>query len=496
MTFKVALLGIYHESNTFVDQPTTLDDFRKGHYMKGPSIREEYADAHHEIGGMIEVLDQYGIELVPVFYAEATPGGTITSETYQYLLNEMWEELDRILPIDACLVVPHGAGVSEAFPDMDGHWLSLLRQKLGSDTPIVGTLDLHANVSPAMTASTDALVSYRQNPHVDQRDRGREAALILVDMLKEKTRPTQALIQVPLSISIEQHFTQEEPCKQLYALSDKLRVHPGILSISILLGFPYADVKEMGTSFIVVADGDETLALETGNKLKDYLLTKKEEFVGTKINIPTALDQAIGNEKPVLMLDMGDNIGGGSPGNSLSLLKALEQFNKLVYFVCIYDPHAVSEAAKHAPGEVFELTISGTDSGEDEKFTLKTRLIRVKDGRFKEEQARHGGQVNYQMGLAAVVLTENGNTIMLTSLRVPPFSLQQLVSMDIDPNQFEVIIAKGVIAPIAAYAPVCRSLIQVDTPGVTQADMTKFHYINRRRPLFPFENIPEQGRLT
>src|SRR5690606_28882727 len=193
MTFKVALLVIYHESNTFVDKPTTWDDFQKGHYMKGPCSREEYADAHHEIGGMIEVLDQYGIELMPVFYAEATPGGTITSEAYQYLLKEMWEELDRILPVDACLVVPHGAGVSEAFPDMDGHWLSLLRQKLGNDTPIVGTLDLHANVSPAMTASTDALVSYRQNPHVDQRDRGREAALILVNMLNGKTRPKQVL---------------------------------------------------------------------------------------------------------------------------------------------------------------------------------------------------------------------------------------------------------------------------------------------------------------
>ena len=489
MTYRVALLGIYHESNTFVDKPTTLGDFQKGHYMKGPSIREEYLDAHHEIGGMIEVLDEHGLDLIPIFYAEATPGGTITSETYQHLLAEMWNELDLAAPIDACLVVPHGAGVSEEFPDMDGHWLSLLRKKLGNDIPIVGTLDLHANVSPLMTASTDALVSYRQNPHVDQRDRGKEAALILINMLHGKIRPKQVLVQVPLAISIEQHFTQEAPCKHLYALSDKLRQLDGVLSVSVLLGFPYADVEEMGTSFIVVADGSETLALETGNKLKNYLLAHKEDFVGNKIDITSALNMAMGNEKPALMLDMGDNIGGGSPGNSIFLLKALEQFNKLVYFICVYDPQAVSKAAEHHPGETFQLIICGTDAGREENLTLNAQLVRIKDGHFKEEQARHGGQVNYHMGSTAVVLTENGNTIMLTSLRVPPFSLQQLISMDVDPSQFDVLIAKGVIAPMAAYGPVCRNLIQVDTPGVTQADMTKFHYTNRRQPLFPFENI-------
>ena len=121
MSFKIALIGIYHESNTFVEKPTTLADFQNGHYLKGAAIRKEYQDAHHEIGGMIEVLDQEGMELVPVSFAEATPGGTISSETYEILLREMMDELEKVLPVDACLVVPHGAGVSENFPDMDGH---------------------------------------------------------------------------------------------------------------------------------------------------------------------------------------------------------------------------------------------------------------------------------------------------------------------------------------------------------------------------------------
>ena len=91
------------------------------------------------------------------------------------------------------------------------------------------------------------------------------------------------------------------------------------------------------------------------------------------------------------------------------------------------------------------------------------------------------------MGRTAVVSTPRGSVLMLTSRRVMPFSLQQLISHGIDPVEFDAIVAKGVNAPIAAYAPVCPTLIQVDTPGVTQADMTRFAYLHRRRPLFPFE---------
>lgn len=480
-------MGIYHESNTFVDKPTVMGDFHSGHYLKGDAIKNEYSDAHHEIGGMIEVMDQEGLELLPILYAEATPGGIITSETYQTLLEEMWSELQKVLPVDGCLVVPHGAGVSEEFLDMDGHWLSQLRQLVGDKIPIVGTLDLHANVSPLMVASTDALIAYRQNPHIDQRERGKEAAKILVQTLSGKVKPKQALIQTDLAISIEQHFTKEEPCKSLYAFAEELRQYPGISSVSVLLGFPYADVREMGTSFIVVSDNDAALAAQVGKHLEQYLTDHQEDFVGKKNAVLDSLAMATGLSKPVLLLDMGDNIGGGSPGNNIILLEALENQGQLVYFVCLYDPGAVSQAEHYAVGDSFDLTIRGTTQEGVKNYELSVRLMQLKDGRFREEQARHGGQVNFDMGKTAVVVTENGNTIMLTSLRVPPFSLQQLTSFDIEPKEFDVIVAKGVIAPVAAYAPVCPSTIQVNTPGVTQADMTLFTYKNRRKPLFPWE---------
>lgn len=488
MSERIALLGIYHESNTFVEKPTTLIDFQNGHYLTGDAIRREYQHAHHEIGGMMEVMDQEGYELFPVMIAEATPGGTISSETYNELFQVMMRELEKILPVDACLVVPHGAGVSAGYPDMDGHWMSKVRERLGKDIPIVGTLDLHANVSPLMASSTDALVSYKKNPHVDMRQTGIEAGNILSDLLKGKTKPLQVLRQVPLAISIEQQLTANEPCKSLYLYASQLAAEKGIISLSIQHGFPYADVREMGTSVIVVSDGNPELAAATAKKLESYILENRDSFVGHKNDIPEAISMLESSKKPVLLLDMGDNVGAGGPGNNSCLFEALEAGKSYKYFVCIFDPEAVAQAAGRRPGEKFMIAIAGTNGNEPKIKKLMVTLESITDGNFCEASPRHGGQVNFRMGTTAVVSTDQGSVIMLTSLRVLPFSLQQLISSGVKPAEFDVIVAKGVNAPIAAYSPVCPTVIQVNTPGVTQADMTLFNYTNRRKPLFPFEN--------
>ncbi|MBT5168922.1 MAG: hypothetical protein HOL92_10675, partial [Opitutales bacterium] len=111
-------------------------------------------------------------------------------------------------------------------------------------------------------------------------------------------------------------------------------------------------------------------------------------------------------------------------------------------------------------------------------------------GTFSETEARHGGFTDYDQGPTAIVETIDGRiTIMLTSKRVPPFSLKQLTSFGLNPKQFKIVVAKGVIAPLAAYRPIAGSFIHVDTPGVTRADMTQLSYQHRRHPMYPFENL-------
>ena len=68
-----------------------------------------------------------------------------------------------------------------------------------------------------------------------------------------------------------------------------------------------------------------------------------------------------------------------------------------------------------------------------------------------------------------------------------PFSLEQIRHAGVDPGAFRLLVAKGVHAPVAAYAEVCRGFIRVNTPGVTTADLSRLQYHRRRRPLHPFE---------
>ncbi|WP_343702049.1 M81 family metallopeptidase [Chitinophaga sp.] len=477
MKKRIALLGIYHETNTFIATPTTLGDFRSGYWLAGEGILQEYAGAHHEISGIIEAIGTCGdMELVPVLYTMATPGGIIVKEAYETMVYEMMRMLDEVLPVDGCIVVPHGAGVAEGYPDMDGHWLGLLREKLGAHIPVTGTLDPHANVSPAMAAATDALVAYATNPHTDQRATGRKAALLMIDTLRGKIRPVQQLVQLPLAISIEQQYTDRSPCKELYAFAEQVKTENSLLSLSVLLGFPYADVPEMGTAFLLVADGAHTNAAEA---LRSYIRERKTDFNGQKQNIETVIPLLKDMPAPVLLLDMGDNVGGGAPGNSTLLLEAMEKAGLGPGFICIHDPAAVEVCRRFSTGSRFALTTG--------HYNTEATLLQLADGRFVETTPKHGGFVNYDMGPVAVIKTHAGNTVMFTTRRTPPYSLRQMTAFNLGPADFAWVAAKGVNAPIAAYAGVCPSIVQVDTPGVTGADMTLFNYRCRRRPMFPFE---------
>lgn len=482
------MLGIVHESNTFAEGVTGLDQFRNGHWHFGEEIITEYSNAFHEVGGMIEAMREADIQIVPIMYAEATPGGIVTREAFEHLMQEMFGELKKHLPVDGCLVVPHGAGVCEAYHDMDGHWLGRLREIVGKDIPIIGTIDPHANVSRAMVDATNALVAYKTNPHVDQRAVGKEAGKIMADTLNGRIKPLQLFAALPLAISIEQQLTEKNPCKELHEMAKAALNKDDIVSTTIVLGFPYADVKEMGSSIIVIADGNASVGEAVLKELSDHVVCNRSAFNGIKQNISTIVAAWDQTPKPLLLLDMGDNVGGGSPGNSVYLLDQLEDEAKENVFHCVHDPAAVQVASAHEKGDRFELQMGQRP----ERIPARRRwvtLLSKGPGSFNETTPRHGGQVHFDMGPIAIVKTEGNHVVMLTTLRVPPYSLRQLTAFGINPLDFDAIVAKGVNAPIAAYKDVCPAIVQVNTPGVTAADMTLFHYNNRRVPLYPFEEI-------
>jgi microcystin degradation protein MlrC len=354
--------------------------------------------------------------------------------------------------------------------------------------PIIGTLDPHANLSSLMIEATDALIAYRSNPHLDQRARGRDAALLMARTLRGEVRPTQVAQFPPLAINIECQESTVAPCLPFYQLANAMLTKLGVLSNSILLGFPYADVREMGSSVICVTDGNAEEAGRLSRELANYLWTHREAFDRPLMGVEEALDQAAGLPGPICLLDMGDNVGGGSPADGTWLAHAIRDRRMRSAFVCLYDPIAVRQVQDLGVGSRIRLQVGGkTDKRHGEPFVDEFAVVSLHEGKFEEPEPRHGGFTHCDQGPTAIVRTDDGLTVMLTSRRMPPFSLRQLTSCDLDPASFHILVAKGVNAPVAAYAPVCRHLIRVNTPGVTTADMKSLDYVYRRRPMFPFE---------
>ena len=485
---RIGIIAIQHESNTFLSKPTTLEDFRLDALLTGQAIRAAYANSAHEVGGFFHGLAEAELTAVPIFLALATPSGVIAREAFEQLVGMMIEGLESAGPLDGVLVAPHGAAVSEEHRDADGYWLELLRRQVG-DVPIVCTLDPHANVSERMIAATNATVAYRTNPHIDQFDTGRLAADIIARTIKGEIRPVQALARPAVAISMDRQDTNAAPCTELYGYADELLQVAGVVSNSVILGFPYADVHEMGSGFIVVCDGDQTLADDHATRLSNWLLEHRNSFACNSLTIEQAIQDASQGPMPVCLLDMGDNVGGGGPADGTFLLHALEAARCDKSLACLCDPQAVQQAVAAGEGVAIEMAVGGkTDLLHGPPRHGRLRVVSIHSGQFNEAKVRHGGRTGYDMGPTVVVATDTGATLILTSNRVPPFSLGQVTSCGIDPAQFQYIIAKGVNAPIAAYREVCARFVRVDTPGVTSANMLRLTFSHRRKPLFPFEN--------
>ncbi len=489
MTYRVGIIAIIQESNTFLPEKTTLQHFRQDVLLTGDAVRQHFGHALHEMGGFFQQLATADdVEAVPIFAARAYPFGAVTAETVTALMAQLKDAFDQAGELDGLLVAPHGATVSDPYPDFDGYWLSVVREWFGPDKPIIGTLDPHVNLSPMMVAATDALFAYRSNPHIDQCERGKEAATLMLRTLRGEVKPVQRASFPPMAINIERQCTSEAPlegyCRQL----DAVRAQSGILGVSLMLGFPYADVAEMGSAVLVVANQDQALAQRSADELGHQLWDLREPLAGTFISVSDAVEQAALLPGPVCLLDMGDNAGGGGPADGTWLAWELHQRRVGPSLVVLYDPDAVEQAEAAGVGKFVDLAVGGkTDPLHGPPLETEFKVLQIADGIYSETEARHGGFTQFDQGRTAIVQAESGLMVMLTSRRALPFSLKQLTSFGLDPKGFQILVAKGVNAPLAAYKPVCPSIIRVNTPGVTSADMTQLQFHHRRRPMFPFE---------
>jgi microcystin degradation protein MlrC len=493
---RIGIIALLHESNTFISRTTSIERFHEDLFLIGEPIATKLSASHHEIGGFFIGLEKYrknlGLEVIPIVAFRATPSGAITTEAMNEMVATILQETDKQLPLDGILVAIHGAAVSESHPDADGYWLTQLRQKVGETIPIVGTLDAHANLTPAMVSACNALVAYRTNPHLDQRERGEEAARILLATLRGEVRPTMAAAFPPLVVNIERQGTSEPHWQPIYGLANHQLAQPSVLSNSILLGFPYSDVPEMGSATIVVTDNNIGLAEQLAQQLADALWENRNSFIGVLTDIEIAVEKSSEDTAHrYCLLDMGDNVGGGSAADGTCLLESIYRHKAGPAFACLYDPSAVQQCYAAGATARLQLSLGGhTDQQHGAPLQLEVRVMSLHEGRFAEPNPRHGGIMEFDQGPTAIIQAIDAPlTIMLTSKRMVPFSLQQLISCGVDPSSFHLLVAKGVHAPLAAYREVCDRFIRVNTPGSTCADLNQLIFHHRRKPLFPFESV-------
>src|SRR6476620_3427293 len=116
---RIGIIALLQESNTFIGKPTTFAHFEQELLVTGEAVRQRLAGTHHEVAGMFHALEDAGEEAVPIFAARAMPFGVIQAAAAERLLAMSDAELDKAGQLDGILVAPHGATVSESYPDMD-----------------------------------------------------------------------------------------------------------------------------------------------------------------------------------------------------------------------------------------------------------------------------------------------------------------------------------------------------------------------------------------
>jgi microcystin degradation protein MlrC len=111
----------------------------------------------------------------------------------------------------------------------------------------------------------------------------------------------------------------------------------------------------------------------------------------------------------------------------------------------------------------------------------------IADGRFEDAEPIHGGFRYFNNGPSVVLQTEDGHTLLLVTTRYLNTSRQQYYTVGVRPEDYRVVVGKGVVSPRPAYQPIAAEMLLVNTAGASSADLSTFAYQRRRRPLYPFE---------
>ena len=502
---RIALLGAILESNRFAP-PAEKNDFTSLTWLIGEELMDEARSTTPklatEFAAFVRAMDATGgWTPVPCMLAASHPAGPVRTAVIEEIIATCEARLFAEEPVDAVYICNHGAMVAEHDHDPDGLLMSRIRNVVGPSVPIVATLDLHANISQRMVESCDLIVGYRTNPHVDQIERGEEAAFSLRRILASGIRPKVAHIKLPLVPASVTLLSAEHPYGALidYGQRRQAEFRSEILNVSVFGNFLFSDTPDNGLSIVVTGRENEHQAEALAVEIAELAWSLRSDFVRalTSIRDAVAISTEIGRH-PVIFSDAGDNPGGGGSGRTTELLAALDKAGASdCLFGSFCDPELARDAHRVGVGNLFRARFNRScdTTAEwakwDTPFEADAEVLAVHDGDVVGERGMTAGR-KLALGPSAA-LRIGGITVVVITDRTqtadPVFF--HMFGLDISSARTVVVKSRGHFRAGFStwFAP--DQVYEVDSAGLTSPVHDRWPFVHLPRPNFPMDTETE-----
>src|SRR3546814_629567 len=353
---KAFTAGFGTETNSFSPVVTDMAAFERTFLYRPGEHPEALTEVSAPLFVLRECQRQQRWKIVEGTYAFALPAGPVTKEVYESLRDEILQQLADGAPYDLVALSMHGAMCAFGYDDCEGDFLAHVRRVVGADTPIGVEFDPHAHLTSAIIEKADILIAFKEYPHTDFLERGIELISLLERCARTQWRPAKRAFDCR---TIGRFHTTREPMKSFVRAMVDAESRPGVASISLIHGFPWGDVSEMGAKCLVLADTTE-LAERTAQEFGERLVRIRSETFMPPLSLEEALAVAMESTKPPVVIgDIADNPGGGAAGDSTRLLSLLIECDASACIGPLWDPAAVEIAHGLGVGGRSRMCIGG-----------------------------------------------------------------------------------------------------------------------------------------
>ena len=477
------------ETNRYATGVSGLKEYKEREYLFGEDeLRASFQGAKNEIGGFFSVLDKEpSCRLVPVLALNASPGPVTEQTIWQQVKDTILDAIDAQPYVDGVLLALHGAMVTEEMEDGEGELLEAIRFAVGSDIPIVTTLDLHANMTHKMMANATAFFPCDYYPHTDFYETGVRAAVCLWNAVNGIEKPVMKWNKLDLIFPYV--MTQIGSYVPLLRKAQAWREMGSLINAGICHGFFAGDIYEQGAAVLTVADGDSQLAQELADELAEDIWDSKDALTRKFYNADEAVKIALKAEQwPVVLADVADNPGSGATTDSVFLLKKLLEAGATdVALAVIYDPETVESAKLAGVGARIDVSLGGKLAPHITGGPLQYTAVveKLTDGCFRNRDEMNQG-VPMLFGDCAVLLMDAVRVIVCSN-HTQPYDLEIYRHCGIQPEKMKILVVKSAVHYRASFSKIAKQIIDVEVPALGPMSPHMFPLAHSRRPIYPLD---------